>query len=176
LEQALAGARASGADTEKLFLNDLDVAPCQHCDGCLHTGVCIIDDDMQPIHRQLRDADRIILASPIFFMGLTAQAKALIDRCQALWVEKYLLKVRHPLGSDGSRRRGLFIGVGGMKRANLFDPARATVRAFFATCDVAYGEEILYPGIDLYREIIRHPTALREAFEAGARLVAPSPD
>jgi multimeric flavodoxin WrbA len=173
LEQALAGARSSGAVTEKLLLNDLDIAPCQHCDGCLYTGECIVADDMQPIPGQLRDADRIILASPIFFMGLTAQAKAMVDRCQAMWVEKFILKVRRTPGRDGGRRRGLFIAVGGMKRSDLFDPARATVKAFFATCDVAYGEELMYRGVDLARAIIGHPSAMKEAFGAGARLVAP---
>ncbi|MEE8471963.1 MAG: flavodoxin family protein [Dehalococcoidia bacterium] len=173
LEQALAGARGDGAVTEKLLLNDLDIGPCQHCDGCLYTGECIVVDDMQAIHGQLRDADRIVLASPIFFMGLTAQAKAMIDRCQALWVEKFILKVRRTQDRDGGRRRGLFIAVGGMERPDLFDPARATVKAFFATCDVAYGEELLYPGIDLSRAIIGHASAMKEAFEAGARLVAP---
>lgn len=173
LDQALAGTASAGAATERIILNDLDISPCQHCDGCLGTGVCIIGDDMQPIHQKLREVDRLILACPIFFMGLAAQAKMAIDRCQALWVARYLLGERRQWASDGSRRRGLFIAVGGMKRSGLFDGARATVKAFFATCDIAYGEELLYPGVDLYQEIRRHPTALRDAYEAGARLAAP---
>lgn len=174
LDQALAGAASAGAATERIVLADLEISPCQHCDGCLGTGVCIIGDDMQPIHRKLLEADRLVLACPIFFMGLAAQSKAAIDRCQALWVLKYLLKERHQLASDGSRRRGLFIAVGGMKRPDLFVGARATVKAFFASCDVAYGEELFYSGVDLYQEISRHPTALQEAYQAGARLVAPA--
>ena len=175
LRQALAGAASAGAAAERIMLADLDISPCQHCDGCLGSGICIIDDEMQPIHLKLREADRLILACPIFFMGLAAQAKIAIDRCQALWVEKYLLNVRHQWASDGSRRRGLFISVGGMKRPGLFDGARATVKAFFASCDVAYGEELFYPEVDLYQEIRRQPTALKEAYEAGARLAAPAP-
>ena len=174
LDQALAGAASAGAVTELIVLNDLDISPCQHCDGCLGSGICVIGDEMQPIHQKLREVDRLILACPIFFMGPAAQAKAAIDRCQALWVAKYLLKERHQFSSDGSKRRGLFIAVGGMKRPDLFNGARATVKAFFATCDIAYGEELLYPGVDLYQEIRRHPTVLREAYEAGARLVAPA--
>lgn len=170
LDQALAGAVSSGAAADKLVLNERDISPCQHCDGCLETGVCVVDDDMQPLHRQLLEADRLVLASPIFFMSLSAQSKMAIDRCQALWVRKYLLKRRHTQASDGSRRRGLFIAVGGLKRPDLFEPAKVTVRAFFATCDVAYGEELFYPGVDLMGEIQHHPDALKEAFDAGARL------
>src|SRR3972149_2049219 len=80
--------------------------PCQNCDGCLHTGVCIIDDDMQAIHYKLKEADRLVLAAPVFFLGLPAQAKAMVDRCQALWMEKYILKKRNMFARDGSRRKG----------------------------------------------------------------------
>ncbi len=174
LDQALAGVRSIGAAAELIVLADQDISPCQHCDGCLGSGVCVIGDDMQPLHRKLLECDRLVLACPIFFMGPAAQAKATIDRCQALWVLKYLLKKRHQLASDGSKRRGLFISVGGMKRPDLFNGARLTVKAFFASCDVEYGEELLYPGVDLYQEISRHPAALQEAYQAGARLVTPA--
>lgn len=178
LDAALEAAQHEGATTEKIVLNNLKARPCQHCDGCLHTGVCIIDDDIQPLHHKLMEADRIVLASPIFFMSVTAQAKLAIDRCQALWVAKYVLKQRHPLSADGSRRRGLWIGVAGMDRPlpYLFDGARRVVRSFFAACDVEYGEELLYPAMDEYREVHRHPTALRDAAAAGARLVAAAPE
>ncbi|GAJ23061.1 unnamed protein product, partial [marine sediment metagenome] len=62
-------------------------------DACLEAGRCKIEDDMQMVYRELEDADRIVLASPIQFMGVTAQMKAMIDRCQALWARKYLLKL-----------------------------------------------------------------------------------
>ena len=171
LEQALAGVASCGIAAEKLVLDELNIHPCRHCDGCVETGKCVIDDDMQLVHSKLRAADRLILASPIFFMGMPAQAKAAIDRCQALWVERYVLKIRRPVGSDGSWRRGLFLSVGGMRLPNLFEPIKATVKAFFAACDIAYGEELLYPGIDEAGTVVEHPAALEEAYAAGARLV-----
>ena len=91
LEQAMVGAKSVGAETETIVLSKLSIEPCRHCDGCLAEGQCVIDDDMQSIYPKLRQADRIILASPMFFMGITAQAKAMIDRCQALWAIKYVL-------------------------------------------------------------------------------------
>ena len=174
LEQAMAGARDAGAQVEELRLNLLRVRPCQHCDGCIETGVCVIKDDMQAIHRQLRAAGRIILAAPIFFMALPAQAKLVIDRCQALWVERYLLGVRRTHGSDGSRRAGLFLSVGGTRFRNLFDGARTTVRAFFATCDVEYAADVCISGVDVAGAIRDHPAALNSAYEAGVNLVAPA--
>lgn len=172
LEQSLAGAASLGAQTEKIVLGDLEIHPCRHCDSCIKTGICVIKDDMQSLHAKLRTADCLVLASPLFFMSVTAQAKLAIDRCQALWAEKYLLKIRRTVASDGSRRRGLFLSVGGLRRTDLFEPARATVRAFFATCDVAYIDELLFPGIDGKGAIKDHLTALQDAFNAGYRLAA----
>lgn len=171
LDEALAGAREGGASTEKIVLEGLEVRPCQHCDGCLHTGLCIIDDDMQAIHYKLKDADRLILITPVFFLGLPAQAKAMVDRCQALWVEKYLLKRRNMFARDGSRRKGLWLSVGGRKGLGNFEGPRATVRAFFATLDLEFSGELLYPEIDPYRYILHHPTALKDARQAGKSLV-----
>jgi NAD(P)H-dependent FMN reductase len=170
LDQAAAGAARQGAQVKQIVLSDLDIAPCLHCDGCIQTGgICVIEDDMQWIHNDLREYDRFILASPIFFMGITAQAKAMIDRCQALWARKYILK-KPPLG-DRRPRKGLFVSVGGMKLANLFEPSLAVVKAFFKVIDVEYAGELLFPGIDQKGAIKDHPTALKQAFAAGQGLV-----
>lgn len=171
LAEALKGAASAGAQVTILNLCELHIAPCRHCDGCLKTGKCVIDDDMQMVQRRLRDLDRLIFASPIFFMGITAQGKAMIDRCQALWALKYLLNI--PLRTQSFKPNGLFISVGGLpyEKEKLFSPARATVRAFFATIDIKYSAELLFPHVDQKAEIAGHPTALTDAFAAGRLLV-----
>jgi multimeric flavodoxin WrbA len=125
---------------------------------------------MQWLSGELRRSDFIILASPIFFMGVTAQTKAMIDRCQTLWVIKYVLKLPVALNHSG-KRKGLFISVGSGTSSNLFQPAIAVVRSWFATLDVAYVGELLFSGIDKKGDIVSHPTALKEAFLAGQRLI-----
>lgn len=169
LREVLRGAESQGASVKAIFLRDLCIAPCRHCDGCLQTGRCVVEDDMQWIHVDLRRADCLALASPIFFMGLTAQTKAMIDRCQALWVIKHVLKLS-VAANEGKVRRGLFISVGGTRGPKLFEPAMATVKIFFKTLDFTYAGELLYRGIDRKGEIVEHPTALKEAFDAGRRL------
>ena len=170
LRQAILGAQGQKAETKIVTLSELSIAPCRHCDGCLKTGKCVIDDDMQWLHTDLRQADRVILASPVFFMGVTAQTKTMIDRCQALWVVKHILKLPVALSPD-QERRGLFISVGGTKLCNLFQPAIATVKSWFATLDIKYDGELLFSGIDEKKAIIKHPTALKDAFDVGQRLV-----
>ena len=170
LDQAVAGAASKGAQVKQIILGDLEIAPCQHCDGCVQTGgICVIEDDMQWIHQDLREFNRFILAAPVFFMGVPAQAKAMIDRCQALWVVKYLLKL--PVGTNNQERRGIFISVGGTKYNNLFQGSVATVKSWCITLDIKYAGDLLLAGIDSYGAVTNHPTALKDAFALGQKLV-----
>ncbi len=168
LAEVLRGAESRGAEVSTTYICDLDIAPCQHCDSCLELGDCKTADDMQLVFRQLAEADIIVLASPIYFMGVTAQLKAMIDRCQALWARKHHLKIP-PLG-DKRPRKGFFVSVAGRKKAGSFEPAIATVKALFATLDVDYAGELVFPGVDEKGAILKNPDALKQAYEAGQRL------
>lgn len=125
---------------------------------------------MQWLSCELREADYVILASPIFFMGVAAQVKAMIDRCQALWVMKYILKL--PLARNPhSKRKGLFTSAGGTRLPDLFQVAIATVKSWFATLDIIYAGSLLFSGMEKKGAITKHPTALKEAFAAGQNLI-----
>ncbi len=171
LHQVIAGASSQGAKTKTVMLSALNISPCRHCDGCLKTGKCVIDDDMQWLYTDLRDVDRVVLASPIFFMGVTAQTKAMIDRCQAIWVIKYILKLPVAI-NPGKEREGIFISVGGTRLRNLFQPAIATVKSWFTTLDINYNGELVFSGIDERETILQHPTSLQDAFVIGQKLAA----
>jgi multimeric flavodoxin WrbA len=86
LRQALSGAREAGSVVEYLRLCDYRIQGCRECYNCSATGVCSTKDDYQPILDKMLEADRVILATPVFFMTVSAQAKLLIDRGQCLWV------------------------------------------------------------------------------------------
>jgi len=169
LSEVLRGAASQGAETKTIILNNLKITPCQHCDACLEKGVCKINDDMQMIYRELEQSDRIVLASPIQFMGITAPMKAMIDRGQALWARKYVLKIP-PLSTDRTRK-GFFISVGGRKVPDLFEPALVVIKTFFRIIDVEYAGDLLFRGIDEKGAIKDHPDALQQAFAAGQKLV-----
>jgi len=166
LDEALRGAQSQGAEVEKILVDRLNIAPCREYCGCLKDGNCVIRDDMDDIYLKLLDADRVIVASPIFFYGLTSQIKALIDRCQALWARRYILKQNPP----DSGRRGAFIAVGATRGKQLFDGSILTVKYFFQSIGVRYVDELLVRGVDKKGEIKQHPTALSDAFELGRRL------
>jgi multimeric flavodoxin WrbA len=169
LAEALKPVTDAGHEISIFNLNTMNITPCQDCGQCEKSGICVIEDDMAPIYAAIRNADRIILASPVFFFGLSAQIKAMIDRCQAFWCEKYLLK--KPLQEGQYGRKGLLIVVGGMKKEVGIQCCEATARAFFRTVSVPVHETISFMDIDTKGAILRHPTAGPEAGEAGARLV-----
>lgn len=166
LDEALNGAQSQGSEVDKIIVDKLKIAPCREYYGCLRDGNCVIRDDMDGIYPKLLDADVVIVASPIFFYGLTSQVKALIDRCQALYTRRYILKQNQP----NSARKGAFIAVGATRGKKLFDGSVLTVKYFFQAIGVKYVDELLVRGVDKKGEIIEHPTALSDAFELGKRL------
>ena len=170
LNEAIAGAAGRGILVKQVTLADLDITPCQHCDACIQLGGrCVIEDDMQQIHQDIREYDRFIISSPVFFMGITAQAKTMIDRCQALWVLKNVLHLPVRLNA-GSIRKGIFISVGGTKYTNLFQGSVTTVKSWYKTLDIEYAGELLLPGIDRCNAVTEHPAFLKEAFLLGQQL------
>jgi len=170
LEEVLKGAQSQGAEIERIFLSQLNISPCQECRKCEIFGNCVINDEMQDIYPKLTKANFIILASPIFFYNVTAQTKILIDRCQALWARKYILKQR-PLNKETLNRKGWFISVGATKGDNLFKGVILTVKYFFDAVDVEYSGELLFRKIDEKEAIKKHSTALKEAFYMGRQLI-----
>lgn len=169
LKECLKPAHERGHEVRLFNLNLMDIRPCQDCGGCDTTGRCIIDDDMTEIYDAIREGHRFILASPVFFFGLSAQAKAMIDRCQAFWCEKYLLKRPIPEGPHG--RKGLLIIVGGMKKEIGIQCSEATAKAFFRTISVPEHETLSFLGVDAKGAILQVPDALKRAYDAGARLL-----
>jgi NAD(P)H-dependent FMN reductase len=169
LREALKAVEGTTHDVLIFNLNTMDLKPCQNCGGCDATGICVINDAMQEISRAIRGADRIILSSPVFFFGLSAQSKIMIDRCQAFWCEKYLLKKTIPSGPRG--RKGLLMLIGGMKKEVGIHCSEATAKAFFRTVSVPEHETLSFLGVDAKGEIRNHPTALHDAFEAAKRLL-----
>jgi multimeric flavodoxin WrbA len=170
LEEALKGAEKEGAKVERLYLSDFTITPCKECHGCDDTGNCIILDDMEKIYPKLLEADVVVLASPIFFYGVTAWAKALIDRSQALWARKYLLK-DSSLGKGGKKRKGFFISVGATKGQKVFEGAILTAKYFFDVLNAEYAGELVFRGVEAKGDILNHPEALQQAYEAGRKLV-----
>ena len=81
MAEVVRGAQAAGADVTAFSLTDHKVVPCLGCDACHKTGVCPQKDHFNMLLAAMLAADGIILASPNYIVSVSAQMKALFDRC-----------------------------------------------------------------------------------------------
>ncbi|MBF0336699.1 MAG: flavodoxin family protein [Nitrospirae bacterium] len=169
LDVAVGAIKEAGVQMTIFKPHMMDIAPCSNCGGCDDTGVCVVNDDMAEVYRAIYEGDKFILASPVFFFGLPAQVKCLIDRTQALWCEKYLLN--RPIAETEHVREGLVILVGGMKKEVGFNSAAATATAFFRTISVGKHHNLFFTGIDKKGAIKSHPTAYNDVHAATVKLI-----
>jgi len=170
LREFLRGAESKGAETKLVRVCDLHGSGCDHCDACVLTGECTLFDDVIGVYDDIAASDGIVVASPLHFVSVTAQLKAVIDRGQANWVRKHVLHAP-PLG-DQRPRRGFFIAVGGRKSEGMFEPIKATIKAWFATLGIAYSGELLLADTDNLGAVQRNAEALQLAFVEGSAFVA----
>lgn len=159
-----------GGHTDVIDATRTTIKPCVECGTCEKKGYCPLDDEMQSLYPVLRKADLVILASPIFFYGVTAQLKALIDRSQALWSRKYVMGLDDP-GREW--RKGLLLTVGATKGKNIFDGAILTARYFFDAVGAGFEGTLGFRQVEKVGDIEAHPTALAEAKEKAAELAKP---
>ncbi len=168
LGELVRGAREAGAEVEVVLLRDLKISPCLEIYACKENGECPIQDDMRPLYAKLVEADALAVATPVFFYGVTAHLKAFVDRCQALWARKYILK--RAIAPARPQRKGVFLAIGGSKGEKIFDGVLLTMKYFFDALDVVFYRSLLYRSVDAKAEILEHPTALPEAYELGKEL------
>jgi multimeric flavodoxin WrbA len=166
LESSLRGAQDAGAEVVRVRLQELDLSPCDACGRCEKEGACQMNDDMEFLYDLFDRMDIVLLASPIYFSGLTAQTKTMIDRCHCLWVAK---SEGRGIGA-GRKRVGAFLSAGA-DRWPRFDNAIFQVKAFFNTIGVEYSGEITVPAVDRPGDIADYHEALLAAETLGRRLV-----
>jgi multimeric flavodoxin WrbA len=168
LDKVLEGAVSKGAKIEKIILNELKFIPCQECKKMADNGGCLVKDDMQAVYKKIKEADAIVLASPVFFGSLSAQSKMMIDRFQCAWRAKYILK-KH----NGYKKiPGAFISVEGSMRKDFFENSKRVARNFFATINASYKYELFCQAIEAKGDILKRPGYLKKAFNIGAKLIS----
>jgi len=80
------GAEEKGHSVELIRIAEKEIGYCRACDGCMrNNGECVLKDDMNEILKTFQDADVLVLATPIYFYGISAQMKTFIDRTYPIW-------------------------------------------------------------------------------------------
>jgi multimeric flavodoxin WrbA len=83
LKDALVLLEGEGFETRFFTVRVKNINFCTHCDYCLEHKECVFKDDMQEVYTLLKEAKGIIFATPVYNGGVSAQTKAVMDRCRA---------------------------------------------------------------------------------------------
>ncbi len=175
LEQAILGAEEAGARVERIVVREKIFSPCTACEMCSGTGVCVINDDMTEIYRALTQNDHVIVAAPIYFWSLPGRFKCLIDRCQAFWYRKFILRKPVAANPSGTERLGAFLSCCGHADGDrIFPYAEKTIRAFFNCLDMRLQHTLYAPNTDSAGDILKGPNLLKQARVIGGCLAKPA--
>ncbi len=128
ISAVIAGLNKDEIEVTEINCYNMNISPCIDCKCCSRKeSVCSIKDDMEHIYTLLKKSDCIILGSPMYFGMFPAQLKALIDRCQLIWSEKYIFNKLL------KEKEGIFIFDGGSSWTNMFLPMETIGKYFFNT-------------------------------------------
>ena len=170
LEKALEGARAAGADVERINIPLLDFTPCMEIFYCTEHDTCRMQDDMTEIYKKFREFDGLVIATPVMTMGIPGKLKSFMDRFQVYYMAKYVRKNSLVPKEKRKTRKCLFISISGMNLPAVFDCPKTSVKAFCQIIDCSYGDEILVNDMDTIRDIRNKPEILKKAYEEGFAL------
>ena len=159
LAQSFAEGAALHNNVETISVADHKTAPCTGCNACFvrEGNACFQKDDMTQIYEKLRSADIVVIASPVYFYGVSAQLKAVIDRLHNPIRNTFRLK-----------KLGLLL-VGAADLPNFFDPIIMQYRMTMDYFGLESIGSVLVRGVKNIGDIKGAPE-LKEAYELGASL------
>jgi len=148
------GAKSSGKQVTVFRTADMKIGGCLGCGHCFDaTGTCVQKDDMIQILDALKSADTIVLASPVYFWGVTAQLKLAIDRTFALLRTETPIKRAAMLLTCGSRVGATELMFTTMCEFSHWENAGYIVESGLQAPDAIKGREVLEKAKALGREI-----------------------
>ncbi len=161
--------RERGDRVEIIYPKKLTVSPCLSCSACFKTGACIQHDEMRAIYESFLTADRIVVATPLYFTSVPGHFKVMIDRFQCFYHRTYL-------EGDPPRPRGqaMAIIVGAMDRQRYYDATATIIKSWLAHVNVRTPIVRYYMGLDGPKDVREHPEMLDDAREAGRQLLTAS--
>jgi multimeric flavodoxin WrbA len=163
VDEMLRGARDKGAKVDKVFLNDLKLSPCQaECsDYCKRTGECKINDDMSPLYQKLYDSDVIVLGTPIYWYGPSAQLKIFIDRWYAFSHPKYIHKMKG--------KKVILISSFAEDDVSLADPLVGMVTRSLNYIEAEFYERLLV-SVEKKGAVKQNHHVMKQAYQIGLKL------
>lgn len=167
VREMLRGAQSAGAVVDCVYLNELEIMPCQSCGQAPEEGYCFFSDGMDEIYDKFDRCDAIVVGSPVYFDSVSAQTKLFIDRTncfRAIDPEKREFTERII-----RRRKGAIILVGGERET--YEHARRVIGGFFVWAGITSIGLVTYAHAGFDKGGVAGQTdILRQAFDIGRQL------
>lgn len=159
LVEAFKEGASANHQVETVSVHDYKVAPCMGCNACFRSEkhTCVQKDDMTCIYEKLANADMLVIASPVYFYGLSAQIKAVIDRCH------------NPIRDTFHIKKAALLLVGAASLPELFDSILAQYQLCLHFFQIEDAGKVLVRGVKEKGDI-RDTEALKEAYALGSSL------
>lgn len=153
------GAREAGHDVTSISLKGKEIQFCRGCLSCLKTGACIIKDDVPEIMDQVRNAEVLVFATPIYYFEMSGQMKTLLDRLNPLYESDYAFRDVYMLATAAEAE------------PTTFDKAYSGLEGWVDCFEKASLKGVVAgKGISGSKEALEHPDVLKEAYELGKNL------
>lgn len=178
LQEALSMMEEKGFETEFFTVRGKNIGPCRHCDYCMRKKECILKDDMYEVYPLIQEAEGLIMATPIYNGGLSANLKAVMDRCRALGAVDFNFlqyKVGMGIAIGGDRAGGQELAVQQILTYYILNGAipvsggafGANLGANFWSQDTLDGVKEDEEGFRSLRKTIKHFNAFLEKYGEG---------
>jgi len=172
IREVLRGAESSGAKTDFIRLNELDIMPCQSCGRSPEDGYCFFRDGMDLIYEKFDWCDALVIGSPIYFDSVSAQTKLFIDRTNCFRT-LHIDGSEHFVSRMTKKRTGAIVLVGGEREK--YEYARRVIGGFFVWANVKPVGLLTYAHGSWDKGSSANDTgALQQAVDLGVKLIASS--
>lgn len=156
LAQAFADGAREHNTVEIISVADYKVHPCIGCNSCFarEGGQCFQNDDMSAVYEKLKMADIVVAASPVYFYGISAELKAVVDRLHT------------PMRNEFSIKKLALLLVGAAELPELFDAIKLQYQLILSFFHLEDAGMVLVRGVKDKGDIKGH-TALKQAYDLG---------
>lgn len=159
LAQAFTKGASKNNTVEIVSVADYKVNPCIGCNSCFkrEENQCFQKDDMIKVYKKLKIADIVVIASPVYFYGISAELKAIIDRLHT------------PMRNEFRVKKLAMLLVGAATLPELFDAIKLQYKLILDFFHLEDAGMVLVRGVKDIGDI-KNTTALEEAYNLGVSI------
>ena len=144
----------------------MNIKGCQGCRACKKPdAACVQKDDMAPIYEEIKQADGIVVGSPVYFGQITGQSKIFLDRLYAFLNNDFTHKL-------GEGKKTVMVYAQGQPKVGLFQQSFDLNNGCFSMCGLKVKETIIAGGNRQADDVLKNQEAMEKAFAAGKTLTA----